>query len=352
MPSAVPPLSEIDRLLVVKTSSIGDVVHATPIVEAIRRAKPDITIDWLVRRRCADIVRGNPHVGTVHVVENKVSLAELSRLRQALRACRYQCALDMQGLFLSGLYTLLSGAPVRIGLDRDREKNTLFLTHPVVPGQPAGAGQRDRHAVDILLGFAEVLGIAATHPEFSPQAYLASDPPEDLIRSINALPRPRVALNTGASTANKQWPDDHWRALAELLSAAGAGLVFVGSAQDATVVQRIRSALKPSPDVVDTAGKTSLRELAAVLASCDVVVSADTGPMHIAVAVGTPVIALFGATNPDRSGPYGGRNVVLDMHLSCSPCYRNPTCHGRIDCMRAIEPAAVLEAVLKAGNRR
>jgi heptosyltransferase-1 len=97
--------------------------------------------------------------------------------------------------------------------------------------------------------------------------------------------------------------------------------------------------------VLDLSGKTSLRELASVLAACDAMVSADTGPMHLAVAVGTPVIALFGSTNPDRTGPYGKRNIVLTSGIACSPCYRKPTCNGRIDCMKDLTPEAVRRAV-------
>jgi heptosyltransferase-1 len=345
MTRPIPPLSAIDRLLIVKTSSIGDVVHALPVVEAIKKAKPGLTLGWAVRRRCADVLRGNPVIDHLHVFENKPGWGELIRLRAELRAVRYEVALDMQGLFLSGLITRLSGAPVRIGIDRNREGNALFLTHPVVRGK-VGGDAGDRHAVDILYGFAEALGIGDPHPEFSPQPYLAAEGVGQAAPDIAGMAPPRIALNVGASWEYKRWPVEHWTALADALVEAGRGVVFVGDKNDAVMVAEVKARLKRGGEgTADLSGRTNLRQLAAALAECAVVVSADTGPLHLAVAVGTPVVALFGATNAARTGPYGGRNIVLNMHLSCSPCYRNPTCNGRVDCMKAITPEMALAAV-------
>lgn len=337
-------LNRIDRLLIVKTSSIGDVIHALPVTEAIRAAKPSIYIGWVVRKRCCGILQGNPVVDTLHVTSDRPTIAEIMRLRGELRARQYQCALDMQGLFLSGIYTWISGAPIRIGIDRNREMNTLFLTHPIVPGKPAVVDGPDRHAVDILFGFAETLGVRAGHPDFSVQSYLAAD--EDSISAeVARLPGPRIAVNVGASSEYKRWPQNHWRTLFKRLIDDGRSIVFIGDKKDSEAVSEILSGDDDVKRVVNLSGRTSLRELASALAACDVLVSADTGPMHLAVAVGTPVIALFGSTNPDRTGPYGRRNIVLNANLPCAPCYRNPTCAGRVDCMKQIEPETVVLAI-------
>lgn len=351
MPRALPSISQIDRLLIVKTSSIGDVVHALPVAEAFKKARPSLSVGWLVRRRCADVLAGNPHIDRLHVVNDKPNVGDLVRLRDELHSCGYQCALDMQGLFLSGLCTWLSTAPIRLGIDRNREQNALFMTHPIIPGKPAGRRgvdgitATDRHAVDILYGFAEALGAPMDHTEFAEQPYLAADPQTDLDAAIRALPSPRIGLSVGASSAYKRWPAAHWSILADRLTATGAGVVFVGDKRDAETVKSVLAGCSAQGLVVDASGKTTLRQLAAVLRLCDVVVSADSGPMHLAVAVGTPVVALFGSTNPDRTGPYGRRNTVLNMRLPCSPCYRKPTCDGRVDCMQAITPEAVCGAV-------
>lgn len=339
MPRPLPALTEISRLLVVKTSSIGDVIHALPVAQAIKEAAPHLTLGWVVRRRCADVLRGNPVIDHLYVMPDKPSLGELRTLRSELRTGRYEMALDMQGLLLSGLVTRLSGAPLRLGWDRNREANALFLTHPIVPGK----GQT-RHEVDLLYGFAEALGVQTTHVDFTPQPYLAVEGMAQAEEWLAALPQPRIALNVGASRAYKRWPVERWAQVAQALTAQGRGVVFVGDKHDAEVVMQITPSL--TAGYADLAGKTTLRELASVLAACDVLVTADTGPMHIAVAVGTPVIAIFGATDPARHGPYGARNIVLH-HPSPGAMVmgKRPTEEAGAACMARVTVEDALRAV-------
>ena len=341
MSRTLPPLTEISRLLVVKTSSIGDVIHALPVVQAIKEAAPRLTLGWVVRRRCADVLHGNPWIDHLYVMPDKPTLSELRALRGELRAGRYDVAVDMQGLFLSGLVTRLSGASVRVGWDRNREANALFLTHPVVPGRA-----QNRHEVDLLYGFAEALGVHEAHSEFTPQPYLAAEGAGRADEWLSGLPHPRIALNVGASRAYKRWPVERWASVAGALAVSGRGLVFVGDENDARVVSRIVPGL--TGRFVDLAGRTTLRELASVTAACDLLVTADTGPMHLAVAVGTPVVALFGATDPARHGPYGARNVVLhDPVPGLTVPGKRPTDEAGAVCMGRITPDDVLAAVGK-----
>jgi len=339
MPRSLPPLTRIERLLIVKTSSIGDVVHALPVIQAIKEARPALTLGWVVRRRCADVLRGNPCIDHLYVMPDKPTLAELSALRRELRTVQYQMALDMQGLLLSGIVTALSGAPIRIGWDRNREASALFLTHPIIPGKA-----KAQHEIDLLYGFAEALGVSGPHPEFTPQPHLAVDGAAKADAWLADLPRPRIALNVGASRAYKRWPAKRWAQVSQELLASGRSLVFVGDNKDAESV----AALTPMLTVpfVNLAGQTTLRELAAVLAACDLLITADTGPMHIAVAVGTPVIALFGATDPRRHGPYGGRNIILHNPMPGAVVTgKRPTAEAGTACMARITVADVLMAV-------
>ena len=338
----LPPLAEIDRLLIVKTSSLGDVIHALPAVQALKEARP-----------APDARLGRPPPLRGHPARQPAILTtctswtisrhagELARLRRTLHTARYEVALDMQGLALSGLITGLSGAPTRVGWDRNREMNALFLTHPVVPGRPSQVGIR--HEVDLLYGFPRALGVDVPPGDFPPQPYLAEEGRYEAADRLRVLPRPRLALNVGAARAYKRWPTAHWAELAHALLQKGFGLVFVGDERDAVTVAEIKAQLPPTPNAVDVAGQTTLRELASFLAACDLVVSGDTGPMHLAVAVGTPVVALFGATDPRRHGPYGSRNVVLSDAASVTAV--RPTEEQGIAAMRAILPTAVLEAV-------
>ncbi|MBV9848722.1 MAG: glycosyltransferase family 9 protein [Armatimonadetes bacterium] len=336
----LPLLAEIERLLIVKTSSLGDVIHALPVAQALQAARPGLTLGWVVRRRCADILRSNPAIDRLYVMENRPKLGELRRLRRTLRAEDYQMALDMQGLLLSGLITGLSGAPVRVGWDRNREANALFLTHPIVPGRLSQVGVR--HEVDLLCGFARALGVNTELDEFPPQPYLAAEGRDKAEDWLCGLRRPCLALNIGAARAYKRWPAEHWVELGRALAERRCGLVFVGDESDAALAAGIKAQLPPATNVVDVAGRTTLRELAAVLAECDLVISGDTGPMHLAVAVGTPVVALFGATDPRRHGPYGRRNTVLSDAASVT-AGRPMEAEGTA-AMRAIAPATVLAA--------
>ncbi len=341
---SVPDLSRVRRLLIIKTSSIGDVIHALPVVQAVKEARPDLTLGWVVRRRCADVLRGCPWIDHLYVVENKPSWRDLVRLRRELQDDRYDCALDMQGLLLSGLITKLSGAPIRIGWDRNREGNALWLTHPIVPGR-ASDTRGDTHEVSALYGFAAAFGVSELPSEFTPQPFLAAEGAAQAAAWLDDLPRPRVALNVGASRAYKRWPPEHWAAVADGLAAQGFGLVFVGDTCDAETIAAVQSLRRCPGSDANLAGKTDLHQLAAVLAACALVVSGDTGPMHIAVAVGTPVVALFGATNPARHGPYGARNMVLRAPVAPLPPGRRPTDAEGETAMRTIVPADVLQAV-------
>lgn len=333
-----PSLAEIDRLLVVKTSSIGDVLHALPVVEAIKNARPQMTLDWIVRARCADVLRGNPSIDHLYVIENRPSVSQLFALRRTLRAARYQLALDIQGLALSGILTWLSHAPVRVGWNRNREMNGLFLTDAIVDGKPPAP----RHEIDLLWGFAETFGIPARRGEYAPQSYLAADNRTWAREKLASLPGAKIALNVGASRAYKRWPTERWTALARDLTAAGTGIVFVGDARDAKTVAEIKASLTNEKNVADVSGQTDLRQLAAILEACDMTISGDSGPMHLSVAVGTPVIALFGATNPARHSPYGTRNVIVQ---NATPTQKRPTEAEGAAAMAAIGVGDVMNAV-------
>jgi lipopolysaccharide heptosyltransferase II len=333
--------------LIVKTSSIGDVIHALPVADIIKSRRPNAYVGWVVRKRCAALLDGNPAIDRIYVMPDRPSVQELLDIGRSLRADHYEVALDMQGLLLSGVITMLSGAKRRVGLDLNRECNRLFLNEAGVPAR----ADRDRHAIDILRGFLPAIGIEsdADWPRLS---YLAHG--ESLPSDLARLERGKglVALNVGASSVYKQWSARSWADLARRLSSNGYSPIVVGGPQDEPAAAAVAVESGLGDRTINLAGRTTLRGLAAVLASCDLLVSADTGPLHVAAGVGTPVVALFGPTNPLRTGPYGKRNEVIWKHLECSPCFRKPTCDGRVDCMKAItvdEVLAAVERMLKRG---
>ena len=315
------------RVLVVKLSSLGDVVHTLPLMEALRAGLgPEAHLVWAVRKAFAPLVLGNPHLSKVMVLEEKSLSATLAFGRQ-LRAERFDTALDPQGLLVSGLLTFLSGAPRRIGLDKNREGNTLFLTEASV------ASKHRAHQVEKLMGFCDALEIPRLAPRV--QSYLAGDAPRE---------KAWVGCIIGASTPDKTWPLAHWKALLGELEARELTPVLLGGPG----AEAEAAAQLATPGCVNLAGKTKLPELAQALARCSAVIGADTGPLHLAVAVGTPVIGLYGVTDPAKTGPNWGPApaLVLDaVEKEAPPESRRPR-HGTIpDALARISVEMVLDAI-------
>ena len=336
------------RILLVKPSALGDVVHALPVAATLKRRYPAIPLDWLVEEEAADIVRGHPAVAEVVVSGRKrwlrqlrspgqvlATLAEIRRFAARLGGGRYDVVLDLQGLLKSTLYLLGSRAPVRVGFAAAREGAPLILTHRVaVPPQPV-------HAVDRYLALAAAVGAAEAVREFT----IAVDPSDVAAAQarLARLPRPRVVLHPAARWPTKLWVADRWRALAAALAGAGWGVILTGGPADAPLAAEIVAGLERPP--LSLVGQVGLKGLAAVLREVDLMLTVDSGPMHIAAAVGAPIVALFGPTDPRRTGPPGPARV-LRRDLSCSPCLdRRCRIPERYRCMRELEVDEVVRAV-------
>jgi heptosyltransferase-1 len=320
--------ARLRRLLLVKLSSLGDVVHALPLADALRAGLGDIVVlGWAVRSKFADLLHGNPNLDTVYELRGS-GMGDILAFGRALKTKQFDTALDAQGLLVSGLVSRLSGAPLRIGLDANREGNALFMTRPVVPAKGR------THVVDKLLGFCDALGIPRLAPH--PQRYLADGEAvaaEELLCSAGASPR--VGCIVGASTPEKAWPVERWVDAARRQADQGVRVVLLGGpGETATAEAIVRGAA--GAVAANLVGKTAPRVLAAVLARCQVVIGGDSGPTHLAVAVGTPVVGLYGVTDPARTGPCWGPApaVVLDYAEEDAPPEerrpRHPTVPGAL----------------------
>jgi lipopolysaccharide heptosyltransferase I len=343
------------RILLVKPSALGDVVHALPVAATLKRRYPAIPLDWLVEEEAADIVRGHPAVAEVVVSGRKrwlrqlrspeqvlATLAEIRRFAARLGGGRYDVVLDLQGLLKSTLYVLASRAPVRVGFGAAREGARLVLTHRVVaPPQPV-------YAVDRYLALAAA--VDATEPV---REFTIALGPADLAAAqalLAPLPWPRVVLHPAARWRTKLWVADRWRALAAALAQAGWGVILTGGPGDAPLAAEIVAGLERPP--LNLVGQVGLKGLAALLRGADLMVTVDSGPMHMAGAVGTPVVALFGPTDPRRTGPLGPARV-LRRDLACSPCLdRRCRIPERYRCMRELEVDQVLREAREAVGMR
>jgi lipopolysaccharide heptosyltransferase I len=357
MASSLLRLDGARRVLLIKPSALGDVVHALPVAATLHRRYPNTRLDWLVEEEAADIVRDHPALGGIVVSGRKRwgrrvrgpaqlgrTLTEMWRFAADLRRQRYDAVLDLQGLLKSALYVAATGAPIRVGFAEGREGAPWVLTHRVTaPPQPV-------HAVERYLALAAA--VDATEPV---RTFHISVPPHEVrvAQSIlSAAPRPRIVLHPFARWRTKLWELEHWRALARTLLAEGAGMILTGSRDDESVAAAILAGLDPMP--LSLVGRLSLIQLTAVLQDVDLMITVDSGPMHIAAAVGTPVLALFGPTDPRRTGPLGpGR--ILRRELPCSPCLqRRCQIADTYRCMRDLTVAEVLDAahdLLRSGGR-
>lgn len=337
------------RVLLVKPSAIGDVVHALPVLSLMRRAWPEAHIAWLIAPACSGLVEGHPMVSETITFDRRglsgwyrspAAAGRLGGLLRRLREGRFDLVLDLQGLLRSGLLSYATGAPIRVGLASAREGARSFYTHrvPDVGTSRHGAGT-PRHAVDRYLDAAEFLGLGRHPVEFVFHVTQADEAAADAY--LGPLQgRPFAVLVPGANWPTKRWPAQHFAALARLLREhLGLAVVVVGSAGDAELSREV------GPDV-SLCGRTTLGELTAVLSRATVVVANDTGPMHIAAALGRPLVTLFGPTDPRRTGPYRRAASVLQVDVPCVPCLSRGCCHRT--CLRELRPQWVLEAAQRA----
>lgn len=361
-PPALAPWERIEpglvrRLLLVKPSSLGDVIHALPTACALRRRFPEAHLAWLVEEESAEVVRGAPPVDEViasgrrrwwrairRVRGAAGALGEFRRLLQALREARYDLVVDLQGLLKSAIFVAATGAPVRVGLSGAREGSGLACTH-VVPAPV------DEHAVERNLRVAWALGAPAAARDFpiaiSPGAEaearrLLAEVPGRRAGGAGASDGPLVVLHPAARWPTKLWTPEAFAAVGDrLVDQLGAAVVITGDVADAGTAEAIRDRM--ARPALNLAGRTPLKVLAALLGRAVVMVTVDSGPMHLAAALGTPLVALFGPTAPARTGPYGrGPRRVLQERLPCVPCLSR-RCRIREErlCMRSVDPQRV-----------
>lgn len=344
-----PPLAEIraERIALIKPSALGDVVHALPVLGALRHKFPASHISWVVNRAYRPLLGGHPALdetipfdrGALKAGWRKAAGTSLA-LARLLRKRRFDLVIDLQGLARSGLMTLATGARRRVGLGTAREGAHLAYTDVIAVPEP-----EKLHAIDRYWYVAEALGVGDIPKEFDVPVH-----PESrawVHEQFRDLPRPWLAFGVGARWLTKRWPPDSFAELARRAQEAYGGTVFfVGAPDEAPLARQVIAQLRgPSRDFV---GTTSLQQLAALLEAADVMVANDTGPLHLAAALGRPCVAPYTCTQVRRHGPYGQAGGV-ETTVWCRGSYVR-TC-DRLDCMKELTPDRlwpVLAATLTA----
>jgi len=314
------------RILIVKPSAIGDVVHTLPVLNLLRKRYPAAHIAWLVTPACGGILEGHPQIDELIWFERKRAGGWI-KLLKLLRADHFDLVLDLQGLFRSGLFSWMSGAKVRVGFANAREMATLFYTHKVpVPDVNV-------HAMERYLDMAVAVGCERGPVEY---VFPTTDADRDRVKALLGDDEPYAVLLPGTNWATKRWPAEKFAAMVQpLRERFGLKTVYAGG-PDAS------AAAKLAPTATDLTGKTSLRELVALLERASLVIANDSGPMHIAAALGRPLVTLFGPTNPIRTGPFQRMDSVVRLDIPCSPCYSKHCSHQ--SCLQWLGTDRVLAA--------
>ena len=368
-PSAELRSRDFRKILLIKLSAVGDVIHTIPVLNKLRRRYPSAQLDWLVTPAIAELLRHNPAI--TNVIEfaredwsrpwTPAPFVSYARLAAKLRANGYDLVIDMHGQFRTAVFALATGAPVRIGFDRPRARvwDASPRTFSAEARKHAWQGARegswlaytdhipvptlDLHAVDRYLSVGPILGLEEDPPDFSfpiPQA--ASANIESLLHRHDIAGAPLVAMAPGTIWETKHWGTDKFAEVARHFLQKGFAVALMGSRRERVVCEEVA---RLAPGSVDVAGETTLTELAALVRRSAISVTNDSGPMHLAVALGRPVVSVFGPTDPIWIGPYGRADAVLRAGVPCSPCLLRQLSRCRYDhvCMENVSAPAVIE---------
>jgi heptosyltransferase-1 len=338
------------KILIVRLSALGDIVHALPVLAAIKGATPDAQVDWLVEENYAPILalatglnrRVIVRAGACRETPDSIAFtggAGYLRAARYLRAQRYDLALDLQGLLKSAVWARASGARRVVGFDRAHLREELAASFYSESVLPDGSGHVMRKnlsilsALDIAVPEAELLLRPAATPE--------------MVKSIQAAGGADgyIVINPGAAWPNKCWPPDRFGAVANALrDRTGLHSLVTWGPKERALADAVSQA---SGGAATAAPATSVSDLAALMRSAALVISGDTGPLHIAAAVGTPIVGLFGPTRPERNGPWDPRDVVISRAETCV-CHHKRQCQRGAPCINDI----AVEQVVTAAERR
>ncbi len=339
------------KILLIQPSRIGDVIFTLPSLAAIRAAYPSAWIGWVVDERCAPLLEGNPLIDEVVVFDrHRLSLSYLRAFSRHLREKRIDVSIDFHGLFKSAFLAMLAGARFRIGSAATRGMKELSwaVSKQVLPDR------EDSHCVERHLTAARFIG-AAPGPVSFPFAVSPSDSDEveRLLKETNIDDgRPLVAVHPGGGWTSRRWAPGRFAALIDRISAVGAVPVLIGGkeggAGEKGLNEEILSIARSK--AADLTGRLSLRALCAFYRRARAFVGNEAGPMHLAVAIGIPVVGILGPTDPGRTGPYihrerGSKVTIVRHRVPCQPC-RNRSCSART-CMDGVTVDMVFEALKK-----
>jgi heptosyltransferase-1 len=364
--------TEFQRILLIKPSALGDVIHTLPVLAKLRKRYPAARIDWLLTPGIAELIGRHPAISNVLLFDrqgfNRLSKAPaaalgVTRLVNDLHKAQYDLVIDLHGQLRSAFFTLSTGAGVRIGFDRPRSGNRGNARNiPEETYRHCWTGAREgawmaythrirlstleEHAVDRYLRIAPMLGLDDGPAEFHvPLPEGAEEEAREILARHDLLNRPLAMLFPGTIWETKHWRVEGYAEVARYLMKSGRGVILAGSSKERA---RCRAVADGAPGAVDLSGQTSVTQLAALIRLSQICVTNDSGPMHLAVALDRPVVSVFGPTDPVWIGPYRRPEaVVRALGLACAPCYLRvlSKCAHEHACMNRVTGADVIERI-------
>jgi lipopolysaccharide heptosyltransferase I len=320
------------RILIIKPSSLGDIIHSLPVLVALRKLYPDGYISWLVFDKFSEILSNNGLLNDIIVWKRRSTLLELIQLEKKIRSAKYDITIDLQGLARTALVALFSGAGKRIGVPGMKELSWLFT-------KETGKFDAGEHAVDRNLRVIKYLTENNNMDLSEFKQFPITVPANDLQYVKTLLSKnpgnKYIGILPAAGIPQKMWPLKNFAKLCDLIAEnLKCTSVFMGSAADTKITAEIIRLMK-TKSYVDISGKTTLIQLAGALSLCSLVTGNDTGPLHIAAAMGIKVIGFYGPSNPNQLKPYSEKSHVFYKNNNCSPCGINPGCKNNV-CLSSI----------------
>jgi heptosyltransferase I len=336
-----PAVTNPQRLLIIKPSSLGDVATALPLLCDLKKCFPKAQIDWMIDPALTDLIKGHDAIGEVIPFDrrqiagwwiNPRAMQALCQLIGMLRRNRYDAVIDAQGLLRSALLAWLSSAPMRIGVADAREGAPFFYTHRVNISREKESAVLRMRSLQTPIGSIE--GPAEFRMPVNTKALAA-------VKQMIATEKSLAAIIPGSRWPAKCWSENGFIQIGRNLLMENMGVMILGSAQERELCEQVRSQI--GAEAINLAGQTSLSEMIAAISLAKIVIGNDSGPLHVAAALGRPLVGLYGPTDPASVGPYGQMDHVL--HFEQAGDYRNNEMTDRSSTLQSLPAQKVWEKV-------
>ncbi len=341
------------RILIVKTSAMGDIIHALPVLELIQTLSPKAEIDWIVEEPFADLLSGNPLISRLHIISTKrwkksilstETRKQIADVLKELRGRRYDIVFDIQGNLKSGIIALLSGCGRRIGLAKERlqERINAIFTNERPAVHPA-----DDHATSRYLRvISSTLGNGNGYHQTGCMIHTSAEENHAAKRLLIANPgSPHLLFHCGTTWQTKFWSESGWIELGRLVKEYFPQAVIHlswGNESERNAAERIATGIGPAAQLLQ---RYSIKGITAVIKQMDVLIAGDTGLTHLAACVDTPTVSFYRASDGSISGPRGERHIIVQSPLHCSKCLRT-SCPQDVECRKSIRAESILEGVI------